>query len=190
MMNNSPSAHPEIQTLLAASREGDKAARDALFEVVHRELSAIAAFLLRGEHQARTLATGDLVNEAVLRLLQTPEAVAEDKAHFLSIAARVMRQVLIDAARKRNADKRQVVAVTLTENCADGEEAVQFEFQALETALARLRMIDAQRADIVIMRYYGGMSIQEIALDLGVSESTVKRSWRAARAWLRDAIEQ
>lgn len=177
----------EVTALLEKSRSGDNAAQSRLVELVHSELSAIAAFLIRREYRPITLATGDLVNEAVIRLIQSPDTPASDRAHFLAISARVMRQVLVDAARKRGAEKRRHFEVTLTENNAADDP--RYSFQALETALLRLHVIDQQRAEIVVMRYYGGLSIEEIALALGVSESTIKRSWRTTRAWLKEAIE-
>lgn len=177
----------DIALLLAASRAGDESARQALYAAVHRELSAIAAFLLRREGRAVSLQTADLVNEAALRLLQSGALPAREKAHFLSIAARAMRNVLVDAARRRDADKRRRVAVTL--NTDAGAEDRPFELLALEAALARLKAVDPERAEIVVMRYYGGMTTEEIAAHLGVSESTVKRAWRAACAWLKGAMD-
>ena len=177
-----------IQILLERWREGDAGAQSRLFDAVYAELSTIASFLLRREADDVALSTGDLVNDAALRLLQSNDIALNDKAHFLALSARVMRRVLIDAARKREAEKRRKITVTFS-----GDETPHgcdvFEFQALETALTRLKAIDPERAEIVIMRYYGGMTSEEIASILGVSESTVKRSWRAARAWLKKVIE-
>lgn len=176
-----------IVVLLEKWRDGDIAAREILFAAIHAELSQIAAFLLRREADNISISTGDLVNEATLRLLRSGETTPTDKAHFLALSARVMRHVLIDTARKREAEKRRKITVTLTGN----EHVVDvkpFEFQHLETALIRLKAIDPDRAEIVIMRYYGGMTFEEIAQATDVSESTVKRSWRATRAWLRGAM--
>ncbi|MGV6820780.1 MAG: ECF-type sigma factor [Parvularcula sp.] len=178
----------EVAHLLDASRGGDEAAQTRLYALVHSEMSAIAAYLLRREYRPVTLATGDLVNEAVIRLMQSPSLSANDRAHFLAISSRVMRQVLIDAGRKRHAEKRQRFDVTLTENNA-GAGDPGYTFQSLETALVRLQAIDADRADIVQMRYYGGMTLDEIAAAKGTSVSTIKRQWRSTRAWLKEAIE-
>ncbi len=174
--------------MLTASRAGDEAARARLDEAVYGELSSIASILLRREGRALTMATHDLVNEAALRLLQSAEAPPVERAHFLALSARVMRNVLIDAARKRAAEKRRKITVTLnTEHGAHHDNPM--ELVALETALVRLKALDSERAEIVVMRYYGGMTTEDIALVLGKSESTVKRSWRAACAWLKDAME-
>ncbi|WOI54422.1 ECF-type sigma factor [Parvularcula sp. LCG005] len=179
---------PDFLDRLRASRAGDAEAQAVIYDMIHRELSAIAAYLLRREYGRISMLTGDLVNEAVLRLLQSPVSSADDKAHFLSIAARVMRQVLVDAARRRGAEKRRKITVTYSASAEVAQDNA-VELQALETALLRLRVIDPERADIVIMRYYGGLSTDEIASAMGVSESTIRRSWRATRAWLKGAIE-
>lgn len=176
----------EVAHLLTQSRHGDAAATARLFELVHTEMRTIAAYLLRGEYRAGTLATGDLVNEAVIRLLQAPNSPAGDRAHFLAIASRVMRQVLVDAGRRRGAEKRQRFDVTLTEGRMG---AADFSMTALETALLRLQAISPERAEIVVMRYYGGMTLEDIAETLGTSPSTVKRTWRSTRLWLKEAIE-
>ncbi|MEZ5893262.1 MAG: ECF-type sigma factor [Parvularculaceae bacterium] len=174
--------------LVTASRSGDMAARSRLDEAIYAELYAIAQILMRREAPRVSFSSSDLVNEAALRLLQSAEAPPEDRAHFLALSARVMRNVLIDAARRRAADKRRKVTVTLHTDQADAA-ANPMELIALETALMRLKAIDPERAEIVIMRYYGGMTTEEIALVLGLSDSTVKRAWRAACAWLKEAIE-
>ncbi|WP_428410074.1 ECF-type sigma factor [Hyphococcus sp.] len=178
----------DIVSLLAASRKGDDAARARLDEAVYGELSAIASALLRREGRAISMATHDLVNEAALRLLQSAEAPPEERAHFFALSARIMRNVLIDAARKRAAEKRRKITVTLnTEHGAPQNNPM--ELVALESALMRLKAIDPDRAEIVVLRYYGGMTTEDIALLLDTSESTVKRSWRAACAWLKEAME-
>ena len=177
----------DIIKLLAASRSGDHAAQGRLDAAVYGELSAIAAILLRREGRPISLSTSDLVNEAAVRLLASAEAPPADRAHLLALCARVMRHVLVDAARKRVAEKRRKITVTL--NTEDGaHQDNPMELMALETALLRLKVIDPERAEIVVMRYYGGMTTEEIALVLGVSESTVKRAWRAACAWLKEAM--
>lgn len=178
----------EIVSLLAASRNGDEAARARLDEAVYGELSSIASVLLRREGRAISMATHDLVNEAAVRLLQSAEAPPEERAHFFALSSRIMRNVLVDAARRRAAEKRRKITVTLnTDHGAPQDNPM--ELVALETALMRLKAIDPDRAEIVVLRYYGGMTTEDIALALGKSESTVKRSWRAACAWLKEAME-
>ncbi len=176
----------DIVTLLTQSRGGDEAARARLDEAIYAELFVIASGLLRRELRPISLLTSDLVNEAAMRLLQA-DALPEDRAHFLALSARVMRHVLVDAARRRAAEKRRKITVTLHADVQGAQES-PMELIALETALIRLKAIDAERAEIVVMRYYGGMTTEEIALVLGVSDSTVKRSWRVACAWLKEAM--
>lgn len=177
----------QFGALLTRSREGDEDARARLDEAVYAELFAIASGLLRREARPISLLTSDLVNEAAMRLLQSADALPEDRAHFLALSARVMRNILVDAARRRAAEKRRKITVTLHAD-VQGAQENPMELIALETALIRLKAIDAERAEIVVMRYYGGMTTEEIALVLGVSDSTVKRSWRAACAWLKEAM--
>lgn len=177
---------------LRAANAGDADARAAVFEDVHAELSRIAGALLRREGGRVSVSAGDVVNEAVVRLLSGRAVDANDRAHFLAIAARVMRQVLIDAGRRRGAGKRRKITVTLTdsaEGAAERAGGAPYDAQALETVLIRLSAIDPQRAEIVAMRYYAGMTSEEIGLVLGVSEVTVRRSWRATRAWLKEALD-
>jgi len=175
--------------LVTAYRDGDPASAERLYELAHDEITALASYLLRGEDRAVTFATGDLVNEAAVRVLQSPSVDVRDRAHFIALAAQVMRRVLIDAARKRRAAKRDALCVTMaSEGPHDPDRGL--EVLALEAALARLRAIEPDRADIVVMRYYGGMSLEDIAAVRGVSEATVKRAWRATRLWLQDALSR
>lgn len=173
--------------LLDAWRAGDVSSRDELFEVVFVELRQISAALLRAERNA-SLSTGDLVNEAVIRLLRIERIEWADKAHFLALSARAMRRVLVDHARRKHSDKRQHERVTLiTQVHGGGPERI--ELDKLDKALIRLQAIDPERAEIVELRYFGGLSLEEVAEVTGVSDSTVKRSWRVARAWLADAMK-
>ena len=176
----------ETKQLLTAWREGDMAARDRLFTLLYSELRQVSAALLRAERNS-SLSTGDLVNEAVMRLVQLDQIEWTDKTHFLALSARAMRRILIDNARKKATDKRHHHKVTLVTRIAGGP-GERIDFDVLEKALIRLAAIDKEKADIVELRYFGGMSHQEIAEVTGTSESTVKRGWRAARAWLLDAM--
>lgn len=176
----------ETKRLLAAWREGDLVARDRLFTLLYSELNQVSAALLRAERNS-SLATGDLVNEAVMRLIRLDQIEWTDKTHFLALSARAMRRILIDNARKKLSDKRHHQKVTLVTRLP-GVAADRIDFDVLEKALIRLAAIDKEKADIVELRYFGGMSHQEIAEVTGTSESTVKRGWRAARAWLLDAM--
>jgi RNA polymerase sigma factor (TIGR02999 family) len=131
---------------------------------------------------------GDLVNEAVLRLIKLEQIEWTDKSHFLALSARAMRRILIDHARKKNSDKRYHHKVTLVTRVEGVSQ--RFDMDLLEKSLIRLGVIDPDKAEIVELRYFGGMSLQEIAEVVGASESTVKRQWRVARAWLLDAMTE
>lgn len=176
----------EVRSLLTAWRAGDEVARDRLFTLLYSELRQVSAALLRSERNS-SLSTGDLVNEAVMRLIRMDRIEWTDKTHFLALSARAMRRILIDNARRKSSDKRQHQKVTLVTRIA-GAGADRIDFDILEKALIRLAAIDKGKADIVELRYFAGMSHQEIAEVTGTSEATVKRGWRAARAWLLDAL--
>lgn len=164
---------------------GDQEAGNRLFSNLDRELQNIAAAKLR-EEGACSLASGDLINEAVLRLTRLERIRWSDKAHFLALAATVMRRVLIDHARRKGASKRAGRPVTLVTGV--GSQDPPLELMELNMALEDLAAIDVVRANIVEMRFFGGMAIPEIALVLGISETTAKRRWASARAWLFDRL--
>lgn len=178
----------QVQELLSAWRTGDEHARDTLFGLLYSELRQISAALIRAESNA-SLSTGDLVNEAVLRIVRMDQVDWADKAHFLALAARAMRRVLIDHARQKNADKRYHRRVTLITQLG-GANADRIELDTLEKALIRLKIIDPDKAEIVELRYFGGLSLEEVALVQKSSSSSVKRSWRVARAWLLDNLNR
>lgn len=175
-------------TLIRRWREGDDGARDRLFEILYSEFATIASALLRRETNQVSLFTSDLVNEAVVRIFNASNVEIADRAHLLALSARVMRRVLLDAARRRNRQKRRSLHVTFSE-AHGGDASASADYEALERALVRLTAIDADRAEIVEMRYFAGLTIDEIAHVKGVSASTVKRSWEAARLWLKEAME-
>ena len=176
----------EFTALLERWRGGDDAARDAVVSVIHAEVETIASAILRRNHGPRSIVTNDLVNEAFLKLIQSQDVAVENRAHLLALCARIMRFVLVDSIRARTADKRHGDIVTLTGTVAE-KDAV--DATALIEALRRLQAISPERAQIVEMRYFGGMSLEDIGEVLGVSEATVKRSWAVTRAWLREALE-
>ena len=151
---------------------------------LHPELAQIAAARLRGERNS-SLSTGDLINDAVLRLIQSDCRDLADRAHFIALASRLMRHILVDHARQKAAAKRRGHKVELTTSIDGGQ---RFDLIALESALIRLAAIDAQLSELVEMRYFGGMTIADVAIVMGLSEPTVKRRWQAARAWLADAL--
>jgi RNA polymerase sigma factor (TIGR02999 family) len=176
----------ETQRLIVAWRDGDMTSRDRLIARVMPELEQIAAARLRREHSS-SLSTHDLVNEALIKLVgEHPEF--GDRAHMLALVSRLMRNVLVDQARARQTDKRRHQKVELRTQV---EGAIpQIDLLSLDSALIRLKAIDEGYADIVEMRYFGGMTVSDIAAVTGWSEPTIKRRWQAARAWLADAISQ
>ena len=175
----------QSKNLLSRWKAGDSAARDDLFELLYQDLRQVSAALLRAESN-NSLSTGDLVNEATIRLIGIKQIDWQDKSHFLALAARAMRRVLIDHARKKGSDKRRHQKVTLVTRFEGSQQRVDIDL--LEKSLIRLSVIDEDKAKIVEMRYFGGMSLQDIAEIFGTSESTIKRQWRVARAWLLHAM--
>lgn len=173
--------------LLDRWRSGETEARDELFQLLYSELRQVSAALLRTERNT-SLSTGDLVNEAVIRLIKLNRIEWADKSHFLALSARAMRRVLIDHARMKNTDKRQHQKVTLVTRLDDGQH--RMDMDVLEKSLIRLAAIDPDKASIVEQRYFGGMTLEDIAEVAGTSESSVKRQWRIARAWLLDAMKE
>lgn len=179
----------EFTAWLAAWRQGDLQARDRLVDAVYPELRAIARRQLGGERSGHTLQATALVNEAYLRLSGLDRIEWRDRVHFVHMAARVMREVLVDHARRRAAAKRdggERVSLTALEIAGSGGVDVQ----ALDEALAALERLDPDRARIVELRYFGGLTIEETAEALGLSPATVKRHWQVARAWLFEALSE
>lgn len=175
----------DITLLLAGFRQGDPEAEARLMDLTYRELRKIAAARLRREHSARSLQTHDLVHEAYLRLVNQAENAWRDRGHFYQVAAHVMRQILIDRARKRHAGKRGGGAPEISlDRAIDVAEAHSGNLLLLEEALRRLEKVDSRQCQVVEMRFFGGMQEEEIAEVLGVSIRTVNREWRMARAWL------
>lgn len=174
----------ETVRLLSDWRAGDDDARDRLIARLHAELSQIAAARLRHERDV-SLSTGDLINDAVLKLLRMEGMALVDRAHFVALASRMMRNILVDHARAKRALRRDHVRVELS-TAVERERAVNLD--ELDAALIRLGAIDAQLVAIVEMRYFGGMTAPDIAAATGLSEATVKRRWQTARAWLTDTL--
>jgi len=174
----------DVATLLNGWRAGDGNARNQLVRLLHPQIAQIAAARMRHERNM-SLSTGDLINDAMVRLLRIESIELDGRAHFLALASRLMRTVLIDHARAKGADKRRHAKVELCTNI-DGEQ--RFDLNELDSALLRLGAIDSQLMELVEMRYFGGMSIADVAVVTGLSEATVKRRWQTARAWLTDAL--
>jgi len=175
----------DITRLLGGFRNGDADAEARLMELTYRELRKIAAGHLRREHHARSVQTTDLVHEAYLRLVGQAATLWRDRGHFYQVAAHMMRQILIDRARKREAGKRgggvPEISLDRALNLAGAQPG---DLLVLEDALARLEKMDGSQCQIVEMRFFAGMSEDEIADVLGVSSRTINRKWRIARAWL------
>ena len=176
---------PAITLLLDAWREGDRAALDRLMPIVYDELKRLATHYLRGEHGSQTLQSTALVNEAFLRLVKQAPIEWENRAHFFGIAARLIRQILVDHARYHNREKRQGSELTLTlDEAMTVPGGNNIDLVRLEDALQELARIDEQQSRIVELRFFTGLSIEETAEVVGVSPRTVKRDWMMARAWL------
>lgn len=182
--------HPhtgEVTSLLNDLRSGKKDAEAQLFSLVYDELRRIAASYLRRERAGHTLQPTALVHEAYLRLIEQSEQNWQNRAHFLGIGAHLMRQILVDHARKRKADKRggtdQPVPLEDLEVAGPGIQSPE-DLIALDDALSKLEEIDARQCRIVELRFFGGLTEDEISHILGLSVRTVKRDWSVARAWL------
>lgn len=179
----------EFTAWLSAWRQGDLSARDRLVDAVYPELRAIAQRQLGGERAGHTLQATALVNEAYLRLSGLDRIEWRDRVHFVHMAARVMREVLVDHARRRSANKRdggERVSLTGLALAAGDDGGV--DVAALDGALGALERLDADKARIVELRYFGGLTIEETAEALGLSPATVKRHWQVARTWLFEAL--
>jgi len=178
-----------ISKLLVEWRDGDKTALDRLVPLVYRELRRLAGYYMRRQRADHTLQTSALINEAYLRLIDHKNMRWENRAHFYAVAAQAMRRILVDHARSRSYAKRGggVLKVSFDEAVIGAEERGA-ELIALDDALKDLDLIDPRKCQIVEMRYFGGLSVDETAEALGVSPVTVMRDWRSAKGWLLRAI--
>ena len=173
-----------ITELLVKWTGGDAAALEALIPLLYNELHRLAHSYLRGEKQGHTLQSTALVNEAYLRLVSQIPGRIDSRAHFLGVAAHLMRQILVDHARAQRAAKRdggqriELVEALHPLQCED------IDLVALDEALENLSKLDPDQCRVVEMRFFGGLSVEETATAMGVSAATVKREWATARAWL------
>jgi RNA polymerase sigma-70 factor (ECF subfamily) len=178
-----------ITELLIEWRDGDETALESLMPLVYDELRRLASHYMRRERPDHTLQTGALVNEAYLRLIDHKGMRWQNRAHFYAVAAQAMRRILVDHARSRRYQKRGG-----GRRLVDLDEAARLihekatDLVALDDALTDLSVIDPRKSQIVEMRYFGGMSVDETAEVLGVSSVTVMREWRTAKAWLLRAV--
>lgn len=181
-----PMTNPEadVTALLLAWSEGNESARSRLIDVVYDELRRVARRQLRGERNDHSLAPTALVHEIYLKLVDQRRVRWENRAHFFSIAARLMRRVLVDHARTRAAAKRGR-DVTVALEAVDAQTApLDVDVIALDAALDKLAAIDARQSRLVELRFFAGLTVEETAAVLEVAPITVKRDWTHARAWL------
>jgi RNA polymerase sigma factor (TIGR02999 family) len=181
-----------VTRILKDWSEGDGEALHALIPLVYAELRQVARRCLRGERTGHTLQTDALIHEAYLRLIDQRHVQWENRAHFFAIAARLMRRILVDHARGRDRAKRGGGAVRkpLEEAMLLAAEQVNVDVVALDTALSKLMTIDSRQGQIVELRFFGGLTIEETAVALRVSPATVKSDWNLAKAWLRREIRR
>lgn len=183
-------AKPQVTALLQQWSRGDRDALEKLTPLVYEELRGIAAGYMRDERPGHTLQATALVHEAYVRLIGQKRVSWQNRAHFFGIAAQLMRRILIDHARRRQAAKRGVGgAIRLTAGVdVAGAPEQDFDLLAIDGALSRLERLDAAQARIVELRFFGGLTVEETAEVAGISTATVKREWRTARAWLRHEV--
>ncbi len=182
MPNETPS---EVTLLLSRWRSGDQEALDALMPLVYEELRRLARHYLKLERPGHTLQSTALVHEAYVRMLGQNPPEWKSRAHFFGVAARLMRQILVDHARNHQAAKRggHALTLTLSEDLV-GRRGKDLDLIALDDALNRLAQLHLQQSQIVELRFFSGLTIDDTAEALGISSATVKRSWTTARAWL------
>lgn len=181
----------EITRLLLDWNEGDHSALERLIPLVYDELRRLARSYMRRQREGHTLEATALVNEAYLRLIDAREVRWQNRAHFFAVSAQVMRRVLVDLARSRSSLKRGGGApfITFNEELEAASERGT-EILALDEALEALARLDPRQAQVVELRYFGGLSEEETAEVLKVSSRTVRRDWNLARAWLRRELEK
>jgi len=181
----------DITQLLHRIQDGDHSAEEKLVPILYKELHRLAAHYMRRERGDHTLQPTALVNEAYLRLVRTPDIAWESRIHFFGVAAQLMREVLVDHARAHLASKRggDVGKVSLDELRVYSPEK-SGELVALDEALDRLACQDQRMSRVVELRFFGGLTFEQIAKILKVSEKTAKRDWQLARAWLRGEISK
>jgi RNA polymerase sigma factor (TIGR02999 family) len=179
------SSKTTVAQLVESARRGDEQALSALMPLVYDELRRLAASYMRRDRPGQTLQATALVHDAYIRLMQDSKLSWQNRAHFFGIAARSMRQILVERARARRAVKRggSRIRVTLDAGLL-ATEAPEIDLEALDEALTRLEALDAELAQVVEVRFFGGLSIEEAAETLDVSPATVKRRWTVAKAWL------
>jgi RNA polymerase sigma factor (TIGR02999 family) len=186
-----PDSSIQINRLLADWGHGDQEARDALIPLIYNELRRIARRHLWRERPDHTLQSAALVNEAYLRMVRQQPQEWQNRAHFFGVAAQMMRHILVDHARNRIAAKRGAGAPRLSlDPEAGGPLKPEVDLVALHDALDRLTSLDPQQGRVIELRFFGGLSIQETAVVMGISSATVKRDWATARIWLQRELKK
>ena len=175
----------QITVLLADWSEGDELALERLMPLVYDELRRMARSLMRSQPSGGTFQTTELIHEAYLKIARQDGQSWQNRAHFFGVAAKAMRHILVDLARSKNRDKRGGLAekITLAENLTASAQRPE-EIIRLDDALKQLASLDERKASVVEMKFFGGLSIEEIAEVLKVSPKTVKRDWQFSRSWL------
>lgn len=176
----------EVTELLNKWGKGDTTAREALIQIVYAELRRLASRCLSSQPTPQTLQSTALVHEAYLRLVEQKSLRAENRTHFFSIAARLMREILVDHVRSRSAEKRGGKSLTITfDDAVALPKEREADLIALDDALKRLSQLDPRQHEIVELRFFGGLSIEDASSVMGISPATVKREWVIARLWLQ-----
>ena len=180
-----------VTQLLARWNDGDTSARDALVPLVYGELRKIARRCIAGQRSDHTLQPTALVHEAYLRLARHDSADWRDRVHFFAIAAQMMRQILVDHARKRASLKRGGNAITvLVDDAQPASREKSLDLLALDDAMKQLALLDPRQSQIVELRFFAGLSIEETAVVVNISPATTKREWATARLWLYRAMSK
>ena len=182
--------YPRIEDLLGESAHGDRPAEAALMDLVYGELRKIASSFMRRERAGHSLQTSALVNEAYLRLARRQTIQLENRNLFFTAAARAMRRVLIEHARRKQASKRDGGLRVDLDNAELATESASIQLVQLDAALERLAQFDPRQAQIVELRFFAGLSVEETAEALSLSTRTVKREWQVARAWLKGEMDR
>ena len=183
--DSEPVSTHEVTRLLQAWRAGDDGALEQLMPIVYDELHRLARRYMAAEQSGHTLQTTALVHEVYLRLVDAKNVDWQNRAHFYAICARLMRRILVDFARSRNYQKREGnFAHIQLEEAATVSAVVGSELLAVDEALKQLAAVDTRKSEVVEMRFFGGLTVEEIAAALQVSSETVMRDWKLAKAWL------
>jgi len=177
-----------VTALLLAWREGDSSALDRLMPLVYAELRRLAHRHMRGQAPDHPLQTTALVHEAYMRLIGSSQVGWKNRAHFFAVSAQLMRRVLVDAVRARQAQKRGGGALLVSLGDSDPSEPVRPDLLALDEALDSLAAFDPRKARVVELRYFGGLTVEETSEVLGVSVATIERDWQMAKLWLSKAL--